>query len=205
MNLRPADVLLAYQHGVFPMAEAHGSNDVFFVDPDVRAHLPLAGLKVSKSLAKIMRSGVFEARTDTQFNAVMRACAGLPTSHEKSALIEEREETWINSQILEVYGQLHDMGHAHSVECWQDNVLVGGLYGVSLGRAFFGESMFSYVSNASKIALVHLVDILRSRGFVLLDVQFMTAHLRSLGCEEINREDFHKRLRAALRIQERFW
>lgn len=187
----PLDLLNFYANGVFPMAEARDSDDVFIVDPEERGIIPLDGLKISKSLAKAVRSGVYEVRVNTAFSKVVSACA---------ASAPGREDTWINPGIEYLYAELHQMGRAHSVECWQDGELVGGLYGVHLGGAFFGESMFSHRTDASKTALVHLVGRLNAGGFKLLDTQFITAHLLTLGAVEISRDTYQARLKKALAL-----
>lgn len=174
------------------MSESRDDPEIFFVDPEKRGIFPLKGLKISKSLAKTVRSGHFDIRINTCFLDVVKACAEPRVGH---------PETWINQTILDLYAQLYELGHAHCVECWKDGKLVGGLYGVSLGTAFFGESMFSVSSNASKVALVHLVARLKAGGFTLLDSQFITDHLRTLGAIEISRDEYHKRLEAALELQ----
>lgn len=187
----PLDLLNLYANGVFPMAEGRDSDDVFVVNPEERGIIPLDALKISKSLAKVVRAGVFEIRTNTAFSRVVSECA-------QSA--PGREDTWINPGIEYLYAELHQMGRAHSVECWQDDVLVGGLYGVHLGAAFFGESMFSRADNASKVALVHLVGRLNAGGFRLLDTQFITPHLLTLGAVEISRTQYQERLKSALEL-----
>ncbi len=187
----PLELLNLYANGVFPMAEARDSDDVYVVNPEQRGIIPLDGLKISKSLAKTVRAGRFEIRVNTAFSDVVRACA---------ASAPGREETWINPGIEYLYAELHNMGRAHSVECWQDGTLVGGLYGVHLGAAFFGESMFSRLRDASKVALVHLVGRLNAGGFKLLDTQFITPHLLSLGAVEISRGQYQKRLKSALEL-----
>ncbi|MCF6221400.1 MAG: leucyl/phenylalanyl-tRNA--protein transferase [Robiginitomaculum sp.] len=187
----PLDLLNLYATGVFPMAEARDSDDVFIVDPEERGVIPLDGLKINKSLAKTVRAGVFEIRVNTAFSGVVSACA---------ASAPGREDTWINPGIEYLYAELHQLGRAHSVECWQGGELVGGLYGVHLGAAFFGESMFSRKTDASKVALVHLVGRLNTGGFKLLDTQFITPHLLSLGAVEISRNNYQARLRKALEL-----
>ncbi len=190
-NFGPLALLNLYANGVFPMAEARDSDDVFIVNPEMRGVIPLDGLRISKSLAKTVRAGVFEIRVNTAFSDVVSACA-------QSA--PGREDTWINPGIEYLYAELHKMGHAHSVECWQDGLLVGGLYGVHLGAAFFGESMFSRRTDVSKVALVHLVARMNAGGFVLLDTQFITPHLQSLGAVEISRDTYQERLARALEL-----
>jgi leucyl/phenylalanyl-tRNA--protein transferase len=181
----PELLLRAYSIGVFPMADSRDAGEVFWVEPRRRAVLPVDGFRLSRSLRKTLRAGTFDVTRDTAFGDVLRCCA-------------EREETWINAEIEASYEELHRLGHAHSVECWQDARLVGGLYGVRLGAAFFGESMFSAARDASKVALAWLVARLKVGGFTLLDCQFMTAHLRSLGAVEIDQRDYLSLLSAAL-------
>jgi leucyl/phenylalanyl-tRNA--protein transferase len=194
--LNPDMLLRAYACGLFPMAERRDDPRLFWMDPDMRGIIPLDGLHVSRRLARRVRRGGFEIRTDTAFRRVMELCA------ESTA---ERKETWINDQILDLYSELHRRRAAHSVECWRDEELVGGLYGVVLGGAFFGESMFSRATDASKVALVHLVKRLNRGGFLLLDSQFITPHLETLGAIEITRERYHERLRRALATDARFY
>lgn len=188
----PAELLDCYRRGVFPMADAHDDPRLFLVDPDLRGVLPLDRLHISKSLRKTVRQDIFEIRVNTAFTRVMQLCA---------EAAPDRPNTWINSPILNLYSALHRLGHAHSVEAWRDGHLVGGLYGVSLHGAFFGESMFSRETDASKVALVNLVARLRRGGFVLLDTQFVTAHLQTFGVEEIARDEFHVLLRKALQVE----
>ncbi|HEY0104763.1 MAG TPA: leucyl/phenylalanyl-tRNA--protein transferase [Rhizomicrobium sp.] len=184
--LTPDLLLHAYAEGLFPMAERRQDTTLFWVSPDQRGVIPLDGFHVSHRLARTVRSDGFAVTFDRAFADVMRACG------------DTRDETWINDEILHLYTALHASGHAHSVECWLGGRLVGGLYGVSLGAAFFGESMFSTVRDASKVALVHLVAQLIRGGFVLLDTQFLTAHLAQFGAREIPREVYLLRLRDAL-------
>ena len=187
-----ADILLrAYSIGVFPMAESRDAKDLFWVEPQERGVFPLDGLVVSRSLAKAVRSDRFRVVADHAFEMVVRACA-------------EREKTWINDQIVRLYGELFAAGHAHSLEAYEGDTLVGGLYGVSLRGAFFGESMFHRARDASKVALVHLFARLRTGGFRLLDAQFSTEHLASLGAIEIPRDAFRLRLADALDVQANF-
>lgn len=186
----PTDLLLkAYASGVFPMAESASDQEVFWVRPESRGIIPLDGFHIPKSLAKTMRKGVFDIPFDFDFEATIDACA------EQRA---ERPSTWINAPIREAYVQLHRMGHAHSVEAWENGQLVGGLYGVSLGRVFFGESMFSKETDASKICLVHLVERLNERGFALLDTQFTTEHLKRFGAVDVPRAQYEAMLAEAL-------
>ena len=187
-----ADILLrAYSIGVFPMAESRDAKELFWVEPHERGIFPLDGLVVSRSLAKTVRSDRYRVTADRAFEAVVRACA-------------EREKTWINDEIVRLYGELFAAGHAHSLEAYEGDRLVGGLYGVSLRGAFFGESMFHRARDASKVALVHLFARLRSGGFRLLDAQFSTEHLASLGAVEISREAFRLRLADALQVEANF-
>ncbi len=188
-----ADLLLhAYASGIFPMAETADGDEIFWIDPKTRGILPLDGLHISKSLRKRMRKGGFEVRWDAAFREVVLACA-------------DRSETWINTEILALYEQLHHRGYAHSVEVYEGGELVGGLYGVSLGGAFFGESMFSSARDTSKIALIYLVARLRQGGFTLLDTQFVTDHLISLGATEISRASYHRQLTRAIRLPAQYW
>lgn len=177
-----AEMLLkAYATGIFPMARSRHDAKLYWIDPDQRGIIPLESFHVPRSLKKTLRKGVFEVRCDSAFEAVMRACAE-PTP--------DRPDTWINEEIIRLFLELHRLGLAHSVETWRDGRLVGGLYGLSLGAAFFGESMFSRVSDASKVALVHLVARLRRGGYVLLDTQFVTEHLERFGACEIPRHEY---------------
>ena len=185
MRLTAEHLLHGYAMGIFPMAQSRDDPQVHWVDPRRRGVLPLEGFHISRSLARRIRRGGHEARVDTAFGAVVRACA-------------DREETWINPVILDLYLDLHRAGFAHSQEIWQGGRLVGGVYGVVLGAAFFGESMFSTATDGSKLALAHLVARLRAGGFRLFDTQFLTPHLASLGAVEISRAEYHRRLRAAI-------
>jgi leucyl/phenylalanyl-tRNA--protein transferase len=187
------DLLDCYRQGVFPMADARHDRRMFLVDPVRRGILPLDGLRVSRRLARTVRSGRFEARLDSAFAEVIAACA---------ASRPGRLETWINGSIEALCLRLFERGFAHSVEAWRDGRLVGGLYGIAIGGAFFGESMFSVERDASKVALVHLVERLNAGGFALLDTQFITDHLASLGAIEIARTDYRARLKRALAIIE---
>lgn len=192
----PRDLLACYARGVFPMADAREDMRVFLIDPERRGVIPLDRFHVSKRLARTVRADVFEVRVDTAFRDVVQACAESKPG---------RTETWINHPIERLYVGLHDQGFAHSVECWQGGVLVGGLYGVALKGAFFGESMFSRARDASKVALVHLVARLIAGGFRLLDAQFMTEHLAQFGAEEIPRREYLKRLDRALAVDGDFY
>jgi leucyl/phenylalanyl-tRNA---protein transferase len=189
------DLLACYARGVFPMADAREDERVFLIDPERRGVIPLDGFHVAHRLARTVRSEPFEVRTDSAFRAVVQACAEAGPG---------RFETWINHPIEDLYVQLHERGFAHTVECWRDGELVGGLYGVSLHGAFFGESMFSRARDASKVALVHLVARLIAGGYRLLDTQFMTAHLSQFGAVEISRRDYHRRLATALSAEGEF-
>ena len=185
----PSELLDCYRRGVFPMADARDDPRLFLVDPDLRGVLPLDRFHLSKSLRKTIRRDPFEIRINTSFSRVMELCA-------ESA--PDRPNTWINSPILNLYSALHRQGHAHCVEAWLGGELVGGLYGVSLKAAFFGESMFSRATDASKVALAHLVARLRAGGYRLLDTQFVTGHLETFGVEEVPRAEFQERLKVAL-------
>lgn len=187
--LTPEILLAAYAQGLFPMAERRDDPALYWVSPEKRGIIPLEGFHLPRRLARTIRSGRYLLTSDVAFAAVMDACAEAAPG---------REQTWINDEILRLYRALHAGGHAHSVECWQDGELAGGLYGVSLGGAFFGESMFSRKRDASKIALAKLVEMLRRGGFSLLDVQFLTSHLAQFGAYEIAREDYLNRLHQAL-------
>lgn len=194
-ELSPDLILQAYAQGVFPMAEDAQSDTVQWIRPYMRGQLPIRDLHISKNLKKRLRQAPFEVRIDTKFTDVMRACA---------APAQGRSETWINDQIVEVYSALHDQGHAHSVECWHEGRLVGGLYGLKIGAAFFGESMFSAQTDASKVALVHLVARLDAGGFKILDTQFMNPHLEQFGAYEIPQEEYMQRLQPVLAMRADF-
>jgi leucyl/phenylalanyl-tRNA--protein transferase len=185
-DLAPEKLLAAYSVGIFPMADETGT--IHWLAPDPRAIIELSAFKVSRSLRAVWRRSEFEVTINRSFDAVMDACG------------DRAEGTWISDEMKEAYQTLHRLGFAHSVEAWRDERLAGGLYGVSIGGAFFGESMFHRVSDASKIALVHLVERMRERGFALLDVQFMTQHLRQFGATEIPRAEYEQRLLRALAL-----
>jgi leucyl/phenylalanyl-tRNA---protein transferase len=187
--IQPHTLLHAYSIGIFPMADSREDDEVYWVEPRRRAILPIHGFHLSRSLAKVLKSDRFDITVNRAFADVMDKCA---------EIAPDREESWINGPIRESYITLHQLGHASSVECWQGTTLVGGLYGVNLGRVFCGESMFSRATNASKVALATLVAVLRKAGYRLLDCQFMTSHLASLGAIEIDQADYVARLRAAL-------
>ena len=190
--LTPELLLRAYAAGIFPMAETADDPDVFWVDPEQRGILPLDGFHLPRRLARTLRQEVFDVRCDAAFEAVVRGCAE-PTP--------QRPKTWINEEIVRLYAALHRLGFAHSVETWRGGELVGGLYGVALGAAFFGESMYSRVTDASKVALAQLVARLRLGGFRLLDTQFVTDHLQQFGAVEISRAQYHRRLTAAIKLK----
>jgi leucyl/phenylalanyl-tRNA--protein transferase len=184
-RLDPRLLLQGYATGIFPMADSRGADELFWVEPKNRAIIPIAGFHVSRSLRRTLRSGKFTVTHDRDFAGVIAACA-------------DREETWINSELERAMLALHGSGHAHSIEVWRDEKLVGGLYGVKLGRAFFGESMFSRETDASKVALAWLVARLKVGNFTLLDCQFMTEHLASLGAITVSREAYVALLATAL-------
>ena len=194
-DLTPELLLKAYSVGLFPMAESADDPALFWVDPERRGIMPLDGFHVPRSLRKTVRKCGFAVTCNNDFVGVVRACAE-PTA--------TRPSTWINDEIVRLYAALHSMGNAHSVECRLDGALVGGLYGVALGGAFFGESMFSRATDASKVALVHLVARLRRGGFLLLDAQFITAHLARFGATEVPRAKYRRLLATALAQQARF-
>lgn len=194
--LTPELVLRAYTVGLFPMSERADDPEVFWVDPERRGIMPLDTFHVPRSLRKVIRREPFEVRVDHDFAAVMRGCA---------APRAKPGETWINDQILDVYCALNAQGFAHSVECWRDGALVGGLYGVAIHGAFFGESMFSRATDASKVALVHLVARLRRGGFVLLDAQFVTPLLARFGAIEVSRSAYRRQLAEALGTDATFY
>lgn len=191
----PEELLACYRRGVFPMADSRNDPRLFLVDPDTRGILPLDSFHIPKRLKRRVCKDPFRVTLDTAFTRVVEACAEPQ---------DARPNTWINSTILNLYSALHRQGHAHSVECWEGDALIGGLYGVSMGGAFFGESMFSRRPDASKIALVHLAAHLIDRGYVLLDAQFYNPHLEQFGLIEISRSEFKARLKEALKVETRF-
>ena len=195
-TITPQILLKAYAAGIFPMAESAEDNALYWVEPEERGIIPLDGLHISHSLRKRIRQRRFDVRVDTAFTDVISACA------EK---MPDRKTTWINQRIKSLYGQLYKMGCCHSIECWRRNQLVGGLYGVRIGGAFFGESMFSRETDASKVALVHLVARLKAGNFTLLDAQFTTPHLESLGAHAVNRADYHVLLERAIEQDAEFF
>ena len=194
-EITPEVLLRAYACGIFPMAESADDPTLFWVEPEMRGVIPLDGFRIAARLARTVRSDEFAITVNTAFKAVIAGCA---------APQEGREDTWINKRIRDLYCALHELGHCHSVEVWRNDDLVGGLYGVSLGRAFFGESMFHHVRDASKVALVHLVARLIAGGFQLLDTQYVTEHLRSLGAIEISRRRYRGLLDKAVAGQADF-
>lgn len=189
LEITPEILLRAYSIGLFPMAESAEDPNLFWVDPEERGIFPLDGLVVSRSLAKTIRSDRFEVRVDTSYDGVIEGCAERTPG---------RDGTWINARIRDLYRQLFDLGHVHTVETWREGRLVGGLYGVAIGAAFFGESMFHRETDASKVALVHLVARLRAGGFRLLDTQFVTDHLASLGAIAVPKAGYHLLLAEAV-------
>ncbi len=188
--LSPQLLIEAYRMGIFPMA--HDDGEIYWFSPDPRCIFPLERFHVPRSLRQVLRRGVFETRVDTAFAEVIEACA------------DRAEGTWISDDIIIAYTALHELGYAHSVESWRSGRLVGGLYGVAIGGAFFGESMYTVESNASKVALVRLVERMRERGYALLDTQWPTPHLQMFGATEISRSEYMRRLKGALRRECRF-
>ncbi|MGB6318033.1 MAG: leucyl/phenylalanyl-tRNA--protein transferase [Litorimonas sp.] len=188
----PEELLECYRRGIFPMADNREAHGFYLMDPEHRAIFPIEDFRPSRSMRKFARNTVLKVTRNAAFPQVIAACAEL------------RPETWISHGIEWLYGQLHAQGDAHSVEVYDGDELVGGLYGVTQGGAFFGESMFSTRTNASKLALMHLVAHLREKGFTLLDAQYLTPHLSSLGAVEITREDYQSRLKDALQVDARF-
>jgi leucyl/phenylalanyl-tRNA--protein transferase len=187
--ITPDMLLGAYANGYFPMAMERDDPELYWFSPEERGVLPIEGFNIPRGLARAMKTHPYTITTDRDFEAVIRACGTLtPTRH----------ETWINENIVTLYTTLHRMGHAHSIETWQDDHLVGGLYGVSLGGIFFGESMFSRAPDASKIALVTLVDILREAGYSLLDTQYVNNHLKQFGVEAVPKKIYMRKLEKAL-------
>ena len=184
-NLTPEQLLKGYAIGVFPMANSAQDDEVYWVEPEMRCIIPIDGFHTSRSLKRALDKADYEITFNTQFESVVRACAN-------------RKETWINTTIFELYQKLHKMGSAHSIEVNRKNILIGGVYGISLGTAFFGESMFSTETNGSKIALAHLVKHLKQRGFKLFDTQFQNNHLKTLGCVEIPQSHYLQLLKSAL-------
>lgn len=190
-ELDPDTLLRAYAMGIFPMADGRDDPEIHWIDPRRRGILPLDGFHMSRSLSRRVRSGSYRVTADAAFDAVVAACA-------------DRSETWISHRIQRLYLQLHQQGQAHSIEVWDKDRLAGGVYGVVLGAAFFGESMFSRATDASKVALAHLVHRLNAGGFRLFDTQFMTPHLASLGGREVSRAEYHRRLADACAVEATF-
>ena len=195
-DITPEVLLRAYACGIFPMAESIDDPTLFWVEPEQRGIIPLDGFHVASRLARTVRADSFTVSVNQAFKAVIAGCAEPQP---------QRDNTWINGRIRDLYTGLHELGHCHSVEVWDNDNLVGGLYGVSLGGAFFGESMFHRMRDASKVALVHLVARLIAGGFVLLDTQFVTPHLRTFGATEVPRRIYQARLDAALTRSADFW
>lgn len=194
-QLTPDLLLRAYRLGLFPMAESREAKTLHWLDPEARGVLPLHGFHIPRSLMKILRAGRFTVTANADFAGTIAACA---------AARDVRPETWINSEIERLFVELYRLGFAHSVESWENGILVGGLYGAALGGAFFGESMFSTTTDASKVALVHLVARLRLGGFTLLDTQFITSHLTRFGATEVPRNSYHEMLADAVDVPARF-
>ena len=189
VEITPDVLLKAYACGIFPMAENADDPSLYWIEPDKRGLIPLDGFHVPRRLARTVRSDLFEIHVDRDFESVIDGCAEPQAG---------RSRTWINARIRNLYRKLHEIGHCHSVEAWRDGKLVGGLYGVRLGRVFFGESMFHRERDASKVALAHLVARLRAGGFALLDTQFTTSHLTSFGAVEVSKRAYHRLLEQAL-------
>ncbi len=189
LEITPQVLLKAYALGIFPMAESADDPSLYWIEPESRGILPLDRFHVPRRLARTVASGHFDIRVDTDFSAVIDGCAGATL---------QRPKTWINQRIRKLYGDLYAIGAAHTVETWRDGVLVGGLYGVSLGAAFFGESMFSRERDASKVALVHLVERLKAGGYTLLDTQFTTPHLKQFGAIDVDRAHYQRLLDDAI-------
>jgi len=194
--ITPEILLKAYATGIFPMGESETDPELFWVDPDFRGILPLDQFHVPKRLIRTIKSERFSIKIDTSFDQVIKACASQSS---------DRPSTWINQQVYDLYSQLFKMGHCHCIEAWQDGELAGGLYGIRLGSAFFGESMFTRKTDASKVALAYLVARLIHGGFTLLDTQFVTEHLKRFGTVEIEREEYHARLAQALDTRADFY
>lgn len=195
MEITPQVLLKAYASGIFPMAESADDPGLFWVEPELRGIIPLEEFHVPRRLARTVRQNIFDIRFDSDFDAVIAACA--EETH-------DRRSTWINERIRMLYHELFEIGHCHTVEAWQDGKLVGGLYGVKLGAAFFGESMFSRATDASKVALVHLVERLKAQNFRLLDTQFTTEHLKNFGAMDVPRAEYEIILHNALMVEADF-
>ena len=190
------NVLDAYRHGLFPMSEDHNSSDIFWVKPKIRGVIDPNNVSLRKKLKRLLNKNPYSIKINTDFIGVIEGCAGAT---------KNRENTWINPSIRDVYIELHYKGYAHSIECYSNNELIGGLYGVAIGGVFFGESMFSKLPNASKIALVHLIERLKVGNFTILDTQFITEHLKTFGAYEIDQADFLVILKKALIIEGDFF
>ena len=195
MNINEETILKRYSLGVFPMSESFDDPNIYWINPKKRGVIPINDFKISKNLKKEIKKKKFLITINKNFNAVIKNCA---------KKTKNRPSTWINKEIIKLYSNLHKIGHAHSIEAWQKNRLVGGLYGVSLGSAFFGESMFSIVSNSSKVCLVYLLANLKIKGFRLLDTQFINPHLKKLGAIEISRKKYLKMLGNSLKKNANF-
>lgn len=196
LEITPQVLLKAYAVGIFPMAESAEDPGLYWIEPEARGIIPLDRFHLPLRLARTVRQGLFDIRIDTDFDAVIDACA---------AAAPGRAKTWINTRIRRLYGELFELGHCHTVEAWRDGRLVGGLYGVRLGAAFFGESMFSRERDASKVALVHLVARLKAGGFYLLDTQFTTQHLKQFGAVDVDRRHYHRLLEEAIAADADFY
>ncbi|WP_316862760.1 leucyl/phenylalanyl-tRNA--protein transferase [uncultured Cohaesibacter sp.] len=196
IDITPQILLRAYACGIFPMAEDADDQTMLWIEPDMRGIIPLDEFHISKRMKRTVRTSPYDIRVDSDFGAVMDACA---------EAAPDRPSTWINAQIHQLYRQLHAMGHCHSVEVWDQDRLIGGLYGVSLGTAFFGESMFSRERDTSKMALIHLVERMKAGGYTLLDTQFITDHLRQFGAIEIPKADYHVLLDQAMQTRADFF
>lgn len=192
LEITPSLLLRAYANGIFPMSDSSDASEIYWVDPKFRGILPLDQFHISRSMRRFVHRGGFDVAVNSDFAGTVAACA-------------DRDETWINDEIKDLYQTLHRLGYAHSVEVWDKGQMVGGVYGVAIGGAFFGESMFSRATNMSKVALIWLVARLNAGGFQLLDTQFITSHLASLGGVEINRAAYHERLAQALSVQANFF
>lgn len=196
IELTPDLILKAYAYGVFPMAERHDAAEIYWINPDFRGVLPLENFHIPRRLARTLRAGTFDIKVDQDFLGTIKGCA---------KRTQKRRDTWLNAQLIRVFTELHGRGYAHSVEAWREGRLVGGLYGIVLGAVFFGESMFSVEPDASKVALVALVERLRHGGFTLLDTQFVTTHLRRFGATELPRSQYLARLGEALSRRASFY
>ena len=194
-DITPEVLLRAYEAGIFPMSESHDNPDIFWVDPRIRGILPVKNFHVPRRLKRTVRSERFKITINKEFTSIMEGCA---------ASVGKRPKTWINGQIIELYTALHDMGYAHSIECWRNGRLAGGLYGIALGGVFFGESMFSRERDSSKVALVHLLARMRAGNFMFVDTQFTSKHLSRFGAIAISRSDYQSLLKQALGIKSNF-